>query len=156
MAFVNAYLTEKEKEEFEKANIRDPRYSFLKNENLSLSYWTIDKQRKIALISCGIIDRDEPDKEKFALIYKHLDKDHFISFTLAYGHIENKYKTLLKQQYNVGLVKKWILKEISIPDNVLKKIQKNDIFTIIEEALCTYGVDGNPNSNDRVKAFLEI
>ncbi len=72
------------------------------------------------------------------------------------GIVENKYKTLLKQQYNVGLVKKWILKEISIPDNVLKKIQKNDIFTIIEEALCTYGVDGDPNSNDRVKAFLEI
>lgn len=153
MAFVNAYLTVEEKRMFEEAKIRDPRYKIAK-EYLKPNKWTIDRENNIALINCGIADRDEYDKETFALIYKQIDNEHLIVLTLTTDYFEKEKEKMLEIEYNVNLVKRWIVLNCVIADTL--NITNQEVCDILADALTVYGVGGKLNSVQNVKAFIEF
>lgn len=152
MAFVNAYLTDEEKRMIEEANIRDPRYKIAK-KYLKPSKWTIDRENNIALINCGIADRDEYYKETFVLIYKQIDNEHLIALTLTTDYFEKEKEKMLAIEYNVNLVKKWIMLNCVIADTL--NITNRELRDILTDALTAYGVNGNPKHKLNVKAILE-
>lgn len=152
MAFVNAYLTDEEKRMIEEANIRDPRYKITK-KYLKPSKWTIDRENNIALINCGIADRDEYYKETFALIYKQIDNEHLIALTLVADYFEKEKEKMLAIEYNVNLVKKWIMLNCVIADTL--NITNRELRDILTDALTAYGVNGNPKHKLNVKAIFE-
>jgi len=154
MAFVNAYLTEKEKEEFEKADIRDPRYPFSNDRRLTPTYWTVDRKNNIALIYGGVADREEHNKETFVLVYKKICSENIIIMTLINGYINYEEREKLEKKYNVNLYKIWKLHELQIPQQLRQSIQIEQLYKIIEDALSVYGVNGNPDHPTSVKAVL--
>lgn len=156
MAFVNAYLTEKEKEEFEKADIRDPRYPFSDDRRLTPTYWTVDRKNNIALIYGGVADRKEHNKETFVLVYKKICSENIIIMTLINGYINYEEREKLEKKYNVNLYKIWKLHELQIPQQLRQSIQIEQLYKIIEEALSIYGGNGNPDHPTSVKAVLDI
>ena len=156
MAFVNAYLTEKEKEEFEKADIRDPRYPFSNDRRLTPTYWTVDRKNNIALIYGGVADREEHNKETFVLVYKKICSENIIIMTLINGYINYEEREKLEKKYNVNLYKIWKLHELQIPQQLRQSIQIEQLYKIIEEALSIYGGNGNPDHPTSVKAVLDI
>ncbi len=155
MAFVNAYLTEEEKKKFEESKVRDPRYKISKI-NLIPSEWTVDKENKMALIDCGIADRDEYWKQTFAFIYKQIDNDHLIKLTLIDGLPDGITEKQLRKQYNVNLVKKWKVYDFKIPEVLRSDLSDKKLFEILEEALTAYGINGNPEKTYSIKALLQI
>lgn len=156
MAFVNAYLTEKEKEEFEKADIRDPRYPFSNDRRLTPTYWTVDQKNNIALIYGGVADREEHNKETFVLVYKKICSENIIIMTLINGYINYEEREKLEKKYNVNLYKIWKLHELQIPKQLRQSIQTEQLYKIIEEALSIYGGNGNPDHPTSIKAVLDI
>lgn len=156
MSFVNAYLTEKEKEEFEKADIRDPMYPFSNDRRLTPTYWTVDRKNNIALIYGGVADRDEHDKETFVLVYKKICNENVIKMTLINGYISIKERRMLAQKHNVNLYEIWKLHELQIPQQLRQSIQIEQLYKIIEDALSVYGINGNPNHPTSIKAVLDI
>jgi len=153
MPFVNAYLTEEEKAIFDEAKIPDPRWN-LPKYCLKTNKWTIDKEQSFALICCGVADRDEYEKETFALFYKKLDNEHMISLTLIHKHIKNETEKILRNEYNVNLVTKWIIHDWSKPKTL--NITNQELLDILTDALSAYGVDGWPDVEYSVKAFVEF
>ena len=156
MAFVNAYLTEEEKEKFKAAKVRDPRWK-LSEEYLIPSIWTIDKENNTALINCGVANRDKHWKQTFALVYKQIDNEHLVEITLVQRYIENNVYEKFKQQYNVELVKKWEIVDFKIPIALKSGITNQGLYRLLKEALSAYGVKGSPeNDVDYIKIILEI
>ncbi len=153
MPFVNEYLTEEEKAIFDEAKIPDPRWN-LPKYLFKTNKWTIDKERSLALICCGVADRDEYEKETFALFYKKLDNEHMISLTLIHKHIKDETEKILRNEYNVNLVTKWIVHDWSKPKTL--NITKQELLDILVDALSAYGVDGWPDVEYSVKAFVEF
>lgn len=153
MAFVNAYLTEEEKEKFRTAKVRDPRWKFA-GEYLIPSIWTVDRENKIALIDCGFADRDEYWKQTFALIYKQIDNEHLIILTLTTDYFEKEKEKELEIEYNVNLVKRWTILDCTITHTL--NITNQKVCDILKDALTVYGVGGNPNRVQSVKAFVEF
>ena len=153
MAFVNAYLTEEEKEKFKAAKVRDPRWK-LSEEYLIPSIWTVDKENNIALINCGVANRDEHWKKTFALLYKQIDNEHLIKLTLTTDYFEKEQEKELEIEYNVNLVKRWIILDCTIANTL--NITNQKVCDILKDALTVYGVGGNPNRVQSVKAFVEF
>jgi hypothetical protein len=153
MAFVNAYLTDEEKRIIEDAGIRDPRYKISK-KYLKPSKWTIDQEKNIVLINCGVADRDEYYKETFALIYKQMDNAHLVALTLTTDYFEKEKEKILLSEYGVNLIKKWIIIDCTIAEGL--NISNRELHDVLVEALTAYGVNGKPNSVQSVKAFVEF
>ncbi len=153
MAFVNAYLTVEEKRMFEEAEIRDPRYKIAK-EYLKPDKWTIDREKNIVLINCGVADRDEYYKETFVLFYKQMDNEHLIVLTLTADYFEKEKEKMLRNEYSVNLVTKWIILDYVKSDTL--NITNQELCNVLADALTTYGVDGKPNIVQSVKAFIEF
>lgn len=153
MSFVNAYLTEEEKAMFDEKKIPDPRWN-LPKYCLKTNKWTIDKERRLALICCGVADRDEYEKQTFALFYKKLDNEHMISLTLIKKYFEDVKENMLRNEYNVNLVIKWIVHDRSKPKAL--NITNQELLDILADALTAYGVDGWPDEDYSVKAFIEF
>lgn len=153
MPFVNAYLTEEEKSIFDETKIPDPRWN-LPKYCLRINKWTIDKERRLALICCGVADRDEYEKETFALFYKKLGCECMISLTLIHKHIKDETEKILRNEYNVNLVTQWIVHDWSKPNTL--NITKQELLDILADALSAYGVDGWPDADYSVKAFIEF
>ncbi len=153
MAFVNAYLTVEEKKIIDASKIRDPRYQIAK-KYLMPDKWTIDRENNIILINCGIADRDEYYKETFVLFYKQMDNEHLIVLTLTADYFEKEKEKMLRNEYNVNLVTKWIILDYVKSDTL--NITNQELCNVLADALTTYGVNGKPNIVQSVKAFIEF
>lgn len=79
------------------AKILDPRYSIAVKKYLNPRNWTIDRERNIALIYCGELDREEYYKKVFALLYKEFDNEHLISFVLVRKRFDKAITTELEK-----------------------------------------------------------
>lgn len=154
MAFVNAYLTEEEKKKFEESKVRDPRYKISKI-NLMPSKWTIDKENKMALIDCGVANRDEHWKKTFALIYKQIDNEHLIELTLIEKCPDYLTEKKLREKYNVKSVTKWEVFNYKMPEMLKNKISQEELFEILENALTGYEINGNPDKKYSFKALIQ-
>lgn len=155
MAFVNEYLSKEEKDMISKAELRDPRY-IISKKYICPGKWTIDREKKMALIYCGELDREEHYKKVFTLICGELNNEHMISFTLVTNYYEHKEVESLRELHKVELVKKWKLIDYKIPNELLNKYSFDFFRKIILEALSVYRIDGNPQVQLSTKVFLEI
>ena len=129
MAFVNAYLTEEEKAKLNEAKIPDPRWN-LPKYCLKLRKWTIDNERGIALINCGVSDRENYEIETFAFINTQMEERLILSFEMINKSIKKEEMPDLKKKYNVDLVEKWKLITIHNFKNYI-----NSKLTLLEEGL---------------------
>lgn len=125
-----------------------PKYCLKSNK------WTIDKEKVLALICCGVADRDEYEKETFALFYKKIDIEHMSSLTLIRKFFKDEKEKMLKNEYNVNLVTKWIVHDWNKSQTL--NITKQELCDILSDALSAYGVDGWPDIEYSVKAFIEF
>ncbi|MBQ7132394.1 MAG: hypothetical protein IJO29_07450 [Oscillospiraceae bacterium] len=153
MAFVNAYLTEEEKRMFEEAKIPDPRYNLAKIF-LAPNKWTIDREKNIALIYCGVANRDEYYKECFVLICDRIGSENIISLTLKRISIEFQKQRKMQQIYNVDYVQSWDIINIDVPYSLKERFPNEALYHILEEVLTIYGIDGKPEHNRNIKVFL--
>lgn len=155
MAFVNAYLTEEEKEKFNEAKIPDPRWN-LPKYCLKLRKWTVDYERGIALINCGVADREKYEIETFAFINMQTEEPLVLSFEIINKSIKKEEMSDLKKKYNVDLVEKWEL--ISIHNLKKSAIVSSieEFVRLLSETLDVYGVDGEINRSYNVKALVEV
>ena len=150
MAFVNAYLTEKEKEEFEKAKIPHPA-GIRKEQILIPNSWTVDKEKNIALIHCGYSDREARNEKVFVLIYGKIDKKFVIVVGLSSQQTDPSESTILKAQYEVDLIEKRHINFLDIPDEIKKSIALKQLYHILETALDAYGIGGKVGVLHKVK-----
>lgn len=164
MAFRNAYLTEEEKEMFEEAQIPDPgsygRYVLIPRQ------WTIDRKNNIALIYCGVPDREEHWKKSFVLFYKGIDSRHMIELiieeksTLFGDRTSDKVKKQvgkkLLSHFDAEIVMTYHIDKIYRVD---KTMSVEAIANILADALSVYGVKGDPDSDcdpHACKAMVEV
>ena len=152
MAFVNAYLTEEEKAKFNEAKIPDPRWNSPKY-CLEPWKWTIDKERGIALINCGVENRDEHNIVTFALIDIQIEKRKILSFKLKSANMGSD---ILAKKYCVNMVLIWHLKNISNIENSDIVSSMDEFIDLLSEALTAYGSSGKPGFIPNVKALIEI
>lgn len=152
MAFVNAYLTEEEKAKFNEAKIPDPRWNSPKYY-LEPWKWTVDKERGIALINCGIENRDEHNIETFILIDTQIEKKEILSFKLKTANMGND---ALTKKYGVNMVLIWHLISINGLENSDIVSSVEEFVDLLSEALTVYGSSGNPGFIPNVKALIEI
>ena len=155
MAFVNAYLTEDEKANLNEAKIPDPRWN-LHKYCLKLRKWTIDTERGIALINCGVADRENYEIETFAFVNTRTEAQLVLSFELINQSIKKAEMPALKKKYAVDLVEKWKLVRIDNPKNSAIVSSIEEFVSLLSEALDAYGVDGEVNRNYNVKALIEL
>ena len=142
MAFENAYLTEEEKQMFKDAGLTDPRGGLFRGKPFVPTAWTIDRENKIALMYCGIADREENWKETFVIFYKQIDKEHLINLILTSNYLDGTTDEMLKQKYAVDTILKWDIIDISLPKT--GGVSKEEVFNFLSDALCAYGVYGDP------------
>jgi len=153
MAFVNAYLTEEEKEKFNEAKIPDPRWN-LPKYCLKLRKWTVDNERGIALINCGVADRENYEIETFAFVNTHIEKRQILSFEMKHYYLDDKKEEELIKKYNVNLIKNWKILSINHLDHSDIVNSYNEFFELLSEALTVYGIDGDPKFVPNVKVFI--
>jgi len=154
MAFVNAYLTEEEKEKFREAKVLDPRWRSPKY-CLEPTTWTVDEENKIALLNCGVANRDEHWKKTFALIYKQIDNEHLIELTLIEKCPDYLTEKKLREKYNVKAVTKWEVFDYKMPEMLKNKISQEELFEILENALTGYEINGKPDKKYSFKALIQ-
>jgi hypothetical protein len=83
MGFVNAYLTEEEKEDFEKSAMKNPIRPF---RTLKPLRWTIDRENDMRLIWVGV-DIDYYDEHYFVFLWK--GETHVVSLVKDTSGIKN-------------------------------------------------------------------
>ncbi|NLK96444.1 MAG: hypothetical protein GX275_14875 [Clostridiales bacterium] len=154
MAFVNAYLTEEEMRKLIAANIPHPLNKRWKmGENIRR--WTVDKENKIYLFHCGVIDREDYNNEMFALILGNMDAEHFVTIHLYREHSKDKSEEL-KAKYNNEDIVVWKFIDMNIPEKLEQYFTQKDILVSLNEALDVYAIDGGVDQNFTVKAIIEI
>jgi hypothetical protein len=155
MAFVNAYLTEEEKEKFNEAKITDPRWN-LPKYCLEPWKWTVDKERGIALINCGVADRENYKIETFAFINTQIEIHQILSFEIVNKSIKKEKEIELKKKYDVDWVEKWELIDIHNlkASAIVSSIEK--FVELLSDALNVYGINGKIDSSYNVKALVEV
>ena len=145
MAFENAYLTEEEKWMFREAKI--PVSPSLHGELLVPNQWTIDRDNKIALVYCGVEDREEHWKETFFLFYKSISTNQMIRLILIRNSYNLDEERILRGKYKVDGVIRWNISECKIPEKLKFVISSKKIITdLLTEVLSIYGIDGNPHN----------
>lgn len=153
MAFVNAYLTDEEKSRLDEAKIPDPRWN-LPKYCLKLRKWTVDTKRGIALIDCGIADRENYSIRTFAFIDTCIENRQILSFEITHYYLDDKEEEELKKKYNVNLIKNWKILNINSFSCSNIVTSYSDFFELLAEALTAYGVDGDPEYVSNVKVFV--
>lgn len=134
------------------AKIIDPRWN-LPKYCLEPWKWTVDKERGIALINCGVEDRDEHNIETFVLIDAQIEKRKILSFKLKTANMGSD---ILAKKYGVSMVLIWHLISISNLENsdIVSSIE--EFIELLSEALTAYGSSGKPGFIPNVKALVEI
>ena len=155
MAFVNKYLSDEEKKRFEEAKIENPVRFHLEDNLLKPSVWTVDEKKKIALVRCGIYDRENPEIETFAFINTDLKDDDILVFDIIQHSFDKEEDIKLKNKYNVDLVYNWELIKINNLDLSHVVSSKDEFLQILEEALTAYCIDGNPKKIYKTKVFIK-
>lgn len=155
MAFVNAYLTEEEKEKFREAKVLDPRWN-LPKYCLDPRKWTIDKERGLALINCGVADRENYEIETFAFVNIKMEDHLVLSLELINQNIKKEEMVALKKKYAVDLVEKWKLISIDNLEKLSIVSSIEEFVRLLSEALDAYGVGGEVNRSYDVKALVEV
>jgi hypothetical protein len=155
MAFINKYLTDEEMKRFAEAKIKNPVRFNLANNLLNPYDWTVDEERKIALINCGVADREQPDVETFAFINTDLKDNDILVFDMAKYYIDENEIERLKKKYNVNTIANWEIRKIDNLESTKIVGSKDEFLNILEEALTAYGVSGNPRYIPNVKVFIK-
>ena len=154
VAFVNAYLTDEEKKAFDEAKIPDPRWG-LPKYILNARQWTVDRERGIALINCGVADRENYEIETFAFIDTQIEKRQILSFEIVNKGMKKEEKELLKIKYDVDIVENWQLISINnLKDSTIVSSMEKFIL-LLSESLTVYGINGRINRKYSVKALIE-
>lgn len=153
MAFVNAYLTDEEKKAFDEAKIPDPRWG-LPKYILNARQWTVDRERGIALINCGVADREKYEIKTFAFINTQIDKRQILSFEITHYYLDDKKEEELIKKYNVNLIKNWKVLSVNHLYNSNIVNSHNEFLKLLSEALTAYGIDGDPKFIPNVKVFV--
>lgn len=153
VAFVNAYLTDEEKKAFDEAKIPDPRWG-LPKYILNARQWTVDRERGIALINCGVADRENYEIETFAFIDTQIEKRQILSFEITHYYLDDKKEEELIKKYNVNLIKNWKVLSVNHLYNSNIVNSYNEFLKLLSEALTTYGIDGDPKFIPNVKVFV--
>ncbi len=141
MAFENVYLTKEEKEKFKRRSIDGPYRPVIGSKKLGCGTFpkgTIDRERKIYLFYCGRGHYDfetPPEDYYFALVWDDITGDRCVSFCLHKKHINSD---------EIGDVL-WFNMSINIPKGLENK--KELFIETFKEAMCVYGLDGDPNFN---------
>ncbi len=117
--------------------------------------WIIDREKNIVLIDCGVLSRDDYRQVVFALLYKKLDNDHLISFTLMRTGFTDEEADVLKKNYNVSSVRKWKILKCGFPEKLERIANRTVVYDILADAMSVYGLDGNPNVSLDTKAIIE-
>ncbi|MDE7229505.1 MAG: hypothetical protein K2N56_03410 [Oscillospiraceae bacterium] len=161
MAFENAYLTEEEKEMFVEAHILDP--GDWKSSILIPHQWTIDRKNNIALIYCGVPDREEYWKKSFVLFYKGIDSRHMIELIIEdsrtwFGNrtndeVKKQIGKKLISHFDAEVVRRYLVHKIYRID---KTTSIETIANVLADALSAYGVNGNPDHAHDAHAFKAI
>ena len=128
MAFVNEKLTSEQRAEFVKRKITYDKG--LGDVILDPMYWTIDKKRKMCLISAGVSSKDNPEERLF---YFELEHSAFF-FTLNLN--------LTKLGANRGIVE-W--KNLNIKSVSNANFEIDELKRELKSALKVYGLFGNPD-----------
>lgn len=105
MAFVNAELTDEEKIAYEKSGVS--RYGSCFSRMDVPRRWTIDRERGIALVDYGIVDRDYPQMENFAFVNTDLEKKEVLFFITEKLCMSESEEKSLKELYGVDKVRKY-------------------------------------------------
>ena len=155
MSFVNKYLSDEERKRFEEAKIENPVRFHLANNLLNPDAWTVDEERKIALINCGVADREKPEIETFAFVKTDLREKDALLFDLIKYYIDENESERLKQKYNVNLITNWKIGKICNLKNTKIVSSKDEFLKLLVEALTAYGVSGNPKYIPNVKVFVK-
>lgn len=153
MAFINAYMTDEEIRAFAEAEIPDPRWKLVKRP-LKPWQWTVDRERGIALISCGAADREHYEIETFAFVSTDLKKGDILPFEIMQDH-DGSIREKLQKEYNVNLVLFWNVLKIENLHRSEIAGTKDEFMELLEEALTAYGADGSPDFIPNVKVFVE-
>ncbi len=154
MAFVNKYLSDEEKKMFEKAKLENPVRFHLEKNLLEPNEWTVDDERKIALINCGVADRENPEIETFAFINTNFKENDVLIFDMEEYYIDENEHEKLKKEYNVNLIINWKIRKIYNLKSTKIFVSKDEFFKLLLESLTAYGVSGNPNFIPSVKVFI--
>lgn len=155
MAFVNKYLTDEEKKRFEELKIENPVRFRLVDNLLDPVNWTVDEERKIALVECGIRDREMHEIKTYAFINTEIKEKDILVFDIIRNFILPEQQEKLKKEYNVDAVVNWKLKEVYNLDLSHVISSKDEFYQILEEALSAYGINGMPDCNYSVKAIIK-
>ena len=122
MAFVNAFMTEEEKAEFEVKAIPNPGNKLV---TLKPYRWTIDREQDVFLV-WGLQEREEPHDEYFLLGWKG-----------------TPINVKLREYWVSGAELGWELIRLELPAHL--KDQRDEIIKCLKDALRVYGFNGNPN-----------
>ncbi len=133
MAFINERLTDLQREDFAKRNIKNP---LLKDQLLIPYFWTADYERNTFLVNVGS-SHDLPEEELFIFIR---NQDVFL-FKLEMQNVDGK-------------TKKWnFLNFKPISDNI--ETDEDLLMNLFKEALTEYKYNGLPE-NYRQQFDMEI
>ena len=155
MNFTNQYLTNEEKQAFAEAKITDPRWNLPKYYLIPFK-WTVDKERNIALVNCGIADRECSEIKTFAFLNTNPEKKQILSFQMVNFYLSQTEEEILKKKYNVNLILNWkVIKIVNLKkSNIFSSYE--EFVMLLSEALSAYGVNGNPEFISNVKAFIKL
>jgi len=143
------------KKRFEELKIENPVRFHLEDNLLKPSAWTVDEEREIALVRCGIYDRENPEIETFAFINTDLKDDDILVFDIIQHSFDKEEDIKLKNKHNVDLVYNWELIKINNLDLSHVVSSKDEFLQILEEALTAYCIDGNPKKIYKTKVFIK-
>lgn len=124
MGFVNEILSKNEIKEYQIPNYR----------SVKPSICTIDREKNIRLF-CYWTDIDKNDEKYFALIWK-----------------DNIVKIIFTQEILEANTVRWNIKNISIPKKL--ELEKNEILSILREAMCVYGFSGYPFIKEKTEKVI--
>lgn len=123
MAFINEFMTEEEKSEFEARKIPNPGNSLY---TLSPYKWTIDRDEDIFLI-WGLEEReDDRDKSHFLFCWKGINIPVFV-----------------RESWDENSIHIWSLIRINIPTQYTEKT--DEIMQSVREAFLVYAFNGVPD-----------
>ncbi len=131
MAFINEKLTSEQKDIFNSLNIKRPVFGFghvIREVDMEFPwYWTIDKERKMYLMSTSY-DRDYLDEKVFVFVWNN--KNYLVQFNISF---ENGYTVV------------WNIPKHYLINDVFPYCEDDRFLDDLCDALVAYGVSGNPD-----------
>lgn len=149
MSFVNDYLTAEEKKKFEKYQIKyapkctNSHKILGTEERIKGVLCTIDRERKMYLFDCG---------NNYRLRLEKINRTNYFALVLEEDIPYVAYIGLVKHYGNTetdGYELYWQYEELDNKSNMSDK----EILCYVKEALCVYGLDGEPQSESSIVKF---